>query len=351
MDVASVAALSVTNRAEVVGTVTITLPREGIGISSTVTANNTKSNNAIAVYGKCSTPSKQSTVFYASNTGEGVDQNICMYLDSLPEKTGNYSLYSMADAASYIKGKLGIGWLTPTVPLEVGGATKLRGTLDVVGNITSTGTAHNFAAKSIPASAISGGLSIPNKTPASQTAAGAAGEFAWDANYLYGCIAANDWRRLPWTDWHGNTLPGAGAGATDTSLPWTATPAGGTGSTPNVGPYITSGQTTAITPLGKIVMSLGTAIPALATGVKVQYRIHGGNWVDATVTSYWSGPAVSTYAAKTSFVQMAADATGKKAVVIDGPPPNVPYITRMAWVSSLGVGQWSTEFTAVTPTA
>jgi hypothetical protein len=30
----------------------------------------------------------------------------------------------------------------------------LRGAVDIVGNITSTGTAHNFAAKSIPASAI-----------------------------------------------------------------------------------------------------------------------------------------------------------------------------------------------------
>jgi hypothetical protein len=37
----------------------------------------------------------------------------------------------------------------------------LRGTLDVTGNITSTGTAHNFAAASIPASAISG---LPIKT-------------------------------------------------------------------------------------------------------------------------------------------------------------------------------------------
>ena len=246
---------------------------------------------------------------------------------------------------------IGIGWTTPTYQLEVGGASMLRGTLDVVGNITSTGTAHSFTAKSIPVTALSAFPTVPTATPASQTATGVAGQVQYDANYLYLAIGANDWRRIPWTDWHGNTLPGAGAGATDTALPWTATPGGGTAGTPNVGAYVANAQTTAIAPLGKIVMSLGTAVPALATGVKVQYRIHGGNWVDATVSGYWSAGPATAYASRTSFIQMAAAATDRKAVVIDGPPPNVPYLTRMAWVSSLGVGVWSAEYTAVTPTA
>jgi hypothetical protein len=101
-------------------------------------------------------------------------------------------------------GQVGINFLNPTHALEVGGDSALRGTLDVTGNITSTGTAHNFAAKSIPASAINGlpaAFSIPQKTPASQTATGTAGEFAYDAQYLYGCVAANDWRRIPWQQW------------------------------------------------------------------------------------------------------------------------------------------------------
>jgi hypothetical protein len=53
-------------------------------------------------------------------------------------------------------GNLGVGWLAPTNRLEVFGTTLLRGTCEVTGNITSAGTAHNFAANSIPVSAISG---------------------------------------------------------------------------------------------------------------------------------------------------------------------------------------------------
>ena len=40
-------------------------------------------------------------------------------------------------------------------------------------------------------------------TPASSSAAGNAGEFCWDTNYLYLCYAANSWGRIaldkgPW---------------------------------------------------------------------------------------------------------------------------------------------------------
>ena len=61
-----------------------------------------------------------------------------------------------ATAVFITGGNVGIQWSTPTYRLEVNGNTMLRGTLDVTGNITSTGTAHSFAAKSIPASAIDG---------------------------------------------------------------------------------------------------------------------------------------------------------------------------------------------------
>ena len=48
----------------------------------------------------------------------------------------------------------GINWQTPTVTLEVGGDARVRGALEATGNITSAGTAHSFAASSIPASAV-----------------------------------------------------------------------------------------------------------------------------------------------------------------------------------------------------
>jgi hypothetical protein len=39
------------------------------------------------------------------------------------------------------------------------------------------------------------------KTPASATAAGNAGEIAWDANYVYVCVATDAWRRAALTTW------------------------------------------------------------------------------------------------------------------------------------------------------
>lgn len=40
-----------------------------------------------------------------------------------------------------------------------------------------------------------------SQTPASATASGSAGEFCWDANYLYLCIATNTWKRAALTTW------------------------------------------------------------------------------------------------------------------------------------------------------
>jgi hypothetical protein len=118
-------------RGEVTGTVST-----GIGVSSDVTATATQN------YG-------------FATTVRGGTRNCGLYVD-VPKGTGSYAVQFQGDADSYFKSNVGIGWSTPSVLLEVGGATKLRTTLEVVGNITSAGTAHNFAAKSIPASAING---------------------------------------------------------------------------------------------------------------------------------------------------------------------------------------------------
>jgi hypothetical protein len=39
------------------------------------------------------------------------------------------------------------------------------------------------------------------KTPANASAAGNAGELAWDSNYLYVCVASNTWKRTPLSTW------------------------------------------------------------------------------------------------------------------------------------------------------
>jgi hypothetical protein len=35
-----------------------------------------------------------------------------------------------------------------------------------------------------------------SQTPASSSASGAAGEIAWDSNYIYVCVATNSWKRV-----------------------------------------------------------------------------------------------------------------------------------------------------------
>ena len=42
---------------------------------------------------------------------------------------------------------------------------------------------------------------LPTHTPASATAAGTAGEVAWDANYIYVCTATNTWKRVAISTW------------------------------------------------------------------------------------------------------------------------------------------------------
>ena len=42
---------------------------------------------------------------------------------------------------------------------------------------------------------------LPTHTPASATAAGTAGEVAWDANYIYICTATNTWKRVAISTW------------------------------------------------------------------------------------------------------------------------------------------------------
>lgn len=49
---------------------------------------------------------------------------------------------------------------------------------------------------------IGGRIIIPNPTvPASAGATGEAGEIAWDANYIYVCVATNSWKRVAIAVW------------------------------------------------------------------------------------------------------------------------------------------------------
>jgi len=94
-------------------------------------------------------------------------------------------------------GGIGIGCI-PTVAgveAEIGGDLLIRGAVNCSGNITSTGTAHAFAANSIPGSAIVGNTP---QTIASTSATGYAGQLVWDENFLY-IRTVGGWKKVALT--------------------------------------------------------------------------------------------------------------------------------------------------------
>jgi hypothetical protein len=110
----------------------------------------------------------------------------------LPAAASSYSLLSESPAQSCFIGSLAVGEYVPTRRLTVSGDAIVRTTLEVVGNITSAGTAHSFASASIPSSAVVGGTAF---TPATSAAAGAVGSMRWDENFLY-VRTATAWKRV-----------------------------------------------------------------------------------------------------------------------------------------------------------
>jgi hypothetical protein len=100
---------------------------------------------------------------------------------------------------SYHRGRLGLNVVNPAIgnQLEVSGKTVLRGELDVVGNITSTGTAHSFAPNSIPSSAVFG--NTPRTISADDTDPDNAGQMIWDSSFLYLHTGATGWKKVALT--------------------------------------------------------------------------------------------------------------------------------------------------------
>lgn len=80
-----------------------------------------------------------------------------------------------AVVVSSLARRVGVFLENPTEALDVNGNAKVRG------NLTLTGT-----------SVI---ITTPT-TPASPTAAGTSGQIAWDADYIYVCVATDTWKRV-----------------------------------------------------------------------------------------------------------------------------------------------------------
>lgn len=83
-----------------------------------------------------------------------------------------------------------------------GGALQLvgRSAGDTV-EIYTGGTILAINVSAAQVTTFSGPTVTPTKTPASAGAAGIAGEWAWDADYIYICIATNTWKRVAVSTW------------------------------------------------------------------------------------------------------------------------------------------------------
>lgn len=150
--------------------------------------------NAVGVAGIAT--STGGTNYGLQAQSSGANRNIGLWVNTgTVKRAGDFAVQSVSPDDVYLKGFVGLNWSTPSNQLEVGGSTMLRGTLDVVGNITSTGAAHSFASASIPSSAVIGSAAF---TPATSAAAGAAGSMRWDENYLY-VRTATAWKRIALT--------------------------------------------------------------------------------------------------------------------------------------------------------
>jgi hypothetical protein len=126
----------------------------------------------------------------------GTARNVGLYIGAdIAQGTGQYAVECQSDAFVFFKGHLGLNIGAPTHQLEVGGDSMLRGPLEVVGNITSTGTAHAFANGSIPSPAVIG--NIP-RTIAATGSAGSAGQMVWDENFLYLRVLSG-WKKVALT--------------------------------------------------------------------------------------------------------------------------------------------------------
>ena len=118
---------------------------------------------------------------------------------------------------SNASGNILLGPENATGQLKVGRSTKTH-TVDIHGGVTESGEtkALNIGTGGASGSTtninIGGGdgtctttiradLVIPGETPASATAAGTAGQIAWDVNYIYICTATNTWKRVAIGTW------------------------------------------------------------------------------------------------------------------------------------------------------
>lgn len=166
--------------------------------------------------------------FYVAPQTAGA--NVYGFRGSVASAASRYNLYMDGTADNYLAGNLGIGTSSPNEALVVAGDIKITGTNALHFSSTSDRSYIHAPASDMLAFATSGveavrintlgnvgvGTTSPSRkfdinddglrirtarTPASSAAACNQGDIAWDANYVYVCVATNTWKRSALTTW------------------------------------------------------------------------------------------------------------------------------------------------------
>ena len=118
--------------------------------------------------------------------------------------------------AYYSAGKVGIGLSAPTAPLEVAATWNDENVTHSGVKISITNTASAAASKPLEITVsgssklslskagdltVAGKVTLPSQPPASASATGSTGDIAWDANYVYVCVATDTWKRAAISTW------------------------------------------------------------------------------------------------------------------------------------------------------
>jgi len=95
----------------------------------------------------------------------------------------------------------GLGSLNCSGNATIAGDLKVTGTTDITGATNSTGNITGNLTGNVTGD-VTGNVTIPASTaPASASDNGQPGQIAWDANFIYVCVATNTWKRAALSSW------------------------------------------------------------------------------------------------------------------------------------------------------
>lgn len=184
------ASATVTNLFTNLAAVNITAPLTG-NVTGNVTGNltgNVTGNVTGAVTGNVTGNLTGNVTGNVTSTGASSFSNVTLSGGTV----NNMQIGASAAAAGTFTGVNVTGTATLTTVAVTAGnidGTTIGGTTPGAGTFTALGTTGDHV------------LVQTSQTPASVGASGTTGEIAWDANYIYVCVASNSWKRVLISTW------------------------------------------------------------------------------------------------------------------------------------------------------